>query len=1051
MAKFSVNFKRVGKLCKWLLLALALVALIPLGLWLWVSGGVRDVSYLNPYITQSLLKDQPDFAITLGKSHIRWEHLWQPAQVEVDDVTLNYRGEAFFVIPKLALTMDIISAVQGRVQPRDVIARSVAMNVVRNKENQWFWVGQGGQGLPLAALAGVGGAGGQEGAVPPFHSLAIEDADIQLYDEAPDVNYSAKAARIRVVPRSDDGKLYSDFDVALNLADHPAHLAGKAWLDISTYDTLFQLAVKDVNPASLCSFGKWCDEHTPSLDMPLSGNVALKISGKGEVRQSVLDIAGGKGSFTFKPHFPETIMLDSLTLKANIKGLLEQAQIGALSVTMGKTKTKATASVAKIGEAYRVTLDGEATDMPVNDLYKYWPATLAPASREWATTAIRGGVATTASAHIHLEPEDFKPLYFPDRFLRAEVNVKGATLGYIPSYPKAKNVTGKVQFTGTTMTATTKGATALAGTKIKEAKIFFSDLNKPGTPVVIDLSLLSPAADVLEFIKPPRFDFLSRMPIVAASPKGSAEGTIHLAFDAFSGSSSSKNINWDKVDYDIKAQLAGVGGLTYDARYRIDDVSGRFEARSNALTAQLNASINGSPLNVGYDESAGKPARYTLKGTVSESMLRSAGLKANGEIKGPLKVDATVEKRPGGDAISGSADLTAAAVNVDAIGYKKAAGVPAKLTIRPTKSDDNLMVDYQSDALKLNGSVWLDLNAQEVKALALPMVRYGKQDFSLRYSAAAQGKSIELRGRYADLSEWLDDDSQKHSSISDIPAFKLALDMDTLVLGPQRVLRQAKGTIFCTKVRCESANINAHFADKGSMQLRIFRDAGGRQFALNSDDAGNLLRAFDAVDKMYGGEFSLTGIYDDSKSGHPLNGRLTITRFTLKDAPILGRILNLSSLSGLMESLSGSGISFDKLSADIIFANDLATIKGGKASGASLGIMMDGAVNLATSDIRMEGSFAPAHMLNSIISKIPIIGVALAGGEGQSIFAFNYSVNGKYTNPQVSVNPLSVLTPGFTRRLFDVFEKPLPKELQQPSDPKAAPGPTPAPAPASIH
>jgi hypothetical protein len=42
----------------------------------------------------------------------------------------------------------------------------------------------------------------------------------------------------------------------------------------------------------------------------------------------------------------------------------------------------------------------------------------------------------------------------------------------------------------------------------------------------------------------------------------------------------------------------------------------------------------------------------------------------------------------------------------------------------------------------------------------------------------------------------------------------------------------------------------------------------------------------------------------------------------------------------------------------------------------------------------------------------------LLGGEGQGLFAANYQVTGSAADPQVSVNPLSALAPGFLRRLF---------------------------------
>ena len=44
-----------------------------------------------------------------------------------------------------------------------------------------------------------------------------------------------------------------------------------------------------------------------------------------------------------------------------------------------------------------------------------------------------------------------------------------------------------------------------------------------------------------------------------------------------------------------------------------------------------------------------------------------------------------------------------------------------------------------------------------------------------------------------------------------------------------------------------------------------------------------------------------------------------------------------------------------------------------------------------------------------------------AGREGEGAFAVTYSVTGPISDPQISVNPLAVLAPGFIRTLFNAL------------------------------
>ncbi|MBX9634465.1 MAG: hypothetical protein K2X44_05730, partial [Magnetospirillum sp.] len=47
----------------------------------------------------------------------------------------------------------------------------------------------------------------------------------------------------------------------------------------------------------------------------------------------------------------------------------------------------------------------------------------------------------------------------------------------------------------------------------------------------------------------------------------------------------------------------------------------------------------------------------------------------------------------------------------------------------------------------------------------------------------------------------------------------------------------------------------------------------------------------------------------------------------------------------------------------------------------------------------------------------------ITGGEkGGGLVAFNFTMRGPTQEPDVSVNPLSALTPGFLRNLFNIFD-----------------------------
>jgi hypothetical protein len=64
----------------------------------------------------------------------------------------------------------------------------------------------------------------------------------------------------------------------------------------------------------------------------------------------------------------------------------------------------------------------------------------------------------------------------------------------------------------------------------------------------------------------------------------------------------------------------------------------------------------------------------------------------------------------------------------------------------------------------------------------------------------------------------------------------------------------------------------------------------------------------------------------------------------------------------------------------------------------------------------------PAYALNSLPGRIPLLGRLFTAEKGGGLIAADVHVRGKLDDPSIMVNPLSVLTPGFLRRIFRIFD-----------------------------
>jgi hypothetical protein len=176
---------------------------------------------------------------------------------------------------------------------------------------------------------------------------------------------------------------------------------------------------------------------------------------------------------------------------------------------------------------------------------------------------------------------------------------------------------------------------------------------------------------------------------------------------------------------------------------------------------------------------------------------------------------------------------------------------------------------------------------------------------------------------------------------------------------------------------------------------------------------------------LEGGALLLQGAFNDngvSASGdqHDIDGRFEMQTFRARQVPVLARLLSLGSFTGIADTLSGDGIAFDVAQFKFTVTNGKLRVKSGRFNGPAIGLTTQGAYDARTRELDFGGTVVPAYGINSIINRIPIIGRLLTGREGEGVFGFSYRMSGTSDDLSLLVNPLSILTPGILRRIFEI-------------------------------
>jgi len=208
---------------------------------------------------------------------------------------------------------------------------------------------------------------------------------------------------------------------------------------------------------------------------------------------------------------------------------------------------------------------------------------------------------------------------------------------------------------------------------------------------------------------------------------------------------------------------------------------------------------------------------------------------------------------------------------------------------------------------------------------------------------------------------------------------------------------------------------------KGDVYVRFKPDEKGvRTFRLDTNDAGSLLYTFGVYENVHGGMLRIYGQPKDNDPRGDLIGSMQMENFRVTKAPALARLLGLMSLTGVTQLLGNEGLVFSKLESGFEWQfrpeGNLLIIKDGKTSGSAIGLTFSGVLDRGKKTTDVAGTIIPVTEVNQLLGNIPLVGGLLGGASG--LIAATYSMKGPSNDPNIMVNPLSVLAPGIIRRIL---------------------------------
>ena len=726
-------------------------------------------------------------------------------------------------------------------------------------------------------------------------------------------------------------------------------------------------------------------------------------------------------------HFVGQLIFDKIQVipKGDIKNLVgftnglmdfryslqnSKVEIGQLILKQNDSEIFTSGLISSQAKGWKIQLDSKLSVINHNDLLKLWPIYFKPKSRKWFLKNVKSGVIKNGNFSIRLSP-GLDPKYMGSfDFFDTEINI-------LKGHPTIKNSLGYGSINGKRFVVNLQKG-ALYPTNEKFIDLSGSTLSvadttkKPATgkfSVIVKGSIKS----VLNDLNKKPLQLLASTKINPDFLFGNAnfKASISLPLKPFN-EIKPEEIKVDKVNGTLYEFLAKklVPEKVISAKILNFQVSkNKFKLFGNAMLDQLPLKFKWS----GTSEFL-KDGKSSVSGKfkLSQSSLNALEINVPDEIidgvaDANFMLTLTKDLPP---KLVVTSDLKGLEIKIDTLKWRKDKQKKGKLVLNVTVKNTNKDVELSLSTEKLIANAKINFGSSGAfERLILNNLEVnGTSLSSVEVVGKSKNKLTKINIVTAELDirkfDFLKSENGSSKAVIEISSEKLIVNgmpggrKTALTFNnPNNDPIYIKIGISAVDEEGARKNLEEEIADKS------FED--------------EVLQAMGLIKGARGGDLIVELIPTDEYG--VFEGNLDLKNVRLKKAPILADLLSATSIFGLIEQLSGDGILFSNSEAEFIFQPQGIVLRKASAIGASLGVSMDGVYDTKRGNLEMQGVISPMYTVNGMI-----LGKLFAPREGEGLVGFNYSIKGPIVSPKVSINPLSILTPGIFR---EIFRRPTPK------------------------
>jgi len=688
-----------------------------------------------------------------------------------------------------------------------------------------------------------------------------------------------------------------------------------------------------------------------------------------------------------------------------------------------------------------VKLSGQLSPMPIAFFKLIWPKFVANGAWDWIGSRVPAGRIADGTVNIDIPADLLAQIEtgtasLPSDAVDFRLALRDLKVHYVEDLPPMQIAQGTARVAGQRFFFNVPEAQVKAPSgellNFSDGQFIVGDLRPHIPEGEIHFKSDATARGVLSLLDHPSLGYISSLNMPLPDVEANVASTFSIGMPLY------KDLKFAQMEMNGRSRVENVQARNLPGGMTVNGGSVNFNVSESAVEAQGELKMNGVPTFVAWRRNLDQPPHQqppmTIRAVIDESVRKTLGLDIDHVVRGPAAAELTIDfQAEGPPKLDFKFDLTKSDLLVSSLGWRKPPGRRAVLSCvlhpRETGGFEIRNINLQGDDdLSVRGRLRLDDQYQPV-AFNFPEVGLSAQtqlDINGQigtnnvWHVKMTGSSFDGRRFFKSLfsaGKLVEDQPQVPE---EAPGVDADIEVDRVIGFFDTTLRNVKMTAKRRNNRLHALDMHGLLNGRRPLAARIQSENNGqRQLLAEATDAGAAFRLVGFYPSGRGGEVSLS-VKLDGDGQNQTSGILYARNFSISNDQVVEEVLSGSNKKRQEQRQPAPNqLQFNRMRVPFSVGDGRFVLREASINGPVLGATLRGAIDFKREQIDLAGTYVPLYGINGALGSFPIIGDLLVSRSGEGLFGITFAVKGPTSNPNVLVNPMSMVAPGFLRQLFE--------------------------------